>query len=403
MRENASTSSGASIITRLMGDCVITTDWTGVNMDTFTRLRQMDIDSMKAQRPKVLFSSGDAMAYSLHFKAFQDATDLNTVTFSDKLAEMLHWFDGTAKSIIEQHKQDPRHDARTAYGLATKELDAYFKDNQNSIVSFLATICNGRQLGSNDLKGHEDLHSELRRFLLSARITNSLAEFHRQESHIVRSIVESRLGHLADDFLRRHQKVLRQNQKGLSYDDLMAEVSDWTAIIKSRKPEVKAPKAQRASVAAVATTAPQKGKNKSSYAKRLVESPPKEQPSKCTVCGRPHPSQECSVLAAIPLAEDRVTHLRGLSLCFHCFCNDHRANECRQKPVCKICSKRHATLLHDRVFPDSAQRPQRSQQSRASTMNPDALPFEQTAAAQPRQPASTTVNNQPPSSQTATL
>ena len=130
---------------------------------------------------------------------------------------------------------------------------------------------------------------------------------------------------------------------------------------------------------------------------------PKEQPSKCTVCGRPHPSQECSVLAAIPLTEDRVTHLRSLSLCFHCFCNDHRASECRQKPVCKICSKRHATLLHDRVFPDSAQRPQRSQQSQASTMNPDALPFEQTAAAQPRQPASTTVNNQPPSGQTATL
>ena len=63
MRENASTSSGASIITRLMGDCVISTDWTGVNMDTFTRLRQMDVDAMKANRPKVLFSTGDAMAH----------------------------------------------------------------------------------------------------------------------------------------------------------------------------------------------------------------------------------------------------------------------------------------------------------------------------------------------------
>ena len=29
MRENASATSGASIITRLMGDCVISTDWTG--------------------------------------------------------------------------------------------------------------------------------------------------------------------------------------------------------------------------------------------------------------------------------------------------------------------------------------------------------------------------------------
>ena len=90
LRDNAATSSGASIITRMMGDCVISTDWTGVNMDVFTRLRQMDVDAMKASRPKVLFSTGDAMAYSIHFKAFQDATSLNTVTFSDKLAEMLH-------------------------------------------------------------------------------------------------------------------------------------------------------------------------------------------------------------------------------------------------------------------------------------------------------------------------
>ena len=334
------------------------------------------------------------MAYSIHLKSFQDATDLTTVTFSDKLSEMMHWFDGTAKSIIDQHKQDPRNNARTAYDLAIKELDEYFKDSQNSIAASLATICNGKQLNSGDLQGHEHLHADLRRFLLSARIANSMTEFQRQESHIVKSIVESRLGYFADDFLRRNQKVIRANGKGLGYDDLMAEISDWTAIIKSRKPEIKTQKPQRANVAAVATDTQQKGKQKPSYAKRLVESPPKQQQPKCTVCGHRHDSQECSVLAAIPNVDDRVTHLRGLRLCFHCFMDDHRAHQCRQIPVCKTCSKRHATLLHDRTYPPRTQDQQGQQQSRASNLSADAAPFPPTQTRQQPQTASTTAATQ---------
>ena len=97
---------------------------------------------------------------------------------------MLHWFDGTIKSIIEQHKQDPRNDARTTYNLALKEMDDHFKDNQNSIALSLVTISNGRQLNSGDLQGHENLHSALGRFLLSASNANSMTEFQCQESHI---------------------------------------------------------------------------------------------------------------------------------------------------------------------------------------------------------------------------
>ena len=96
MGNNASTSSGVSILTRLMGDCVITIDWSGVTMDTFTCLRQMDLDALKAARPKAVFSTGDPMAYSLYIKEFHDSTNLNTITYANKLAEMTHWFDGTA-------------------------------------------------------------------------------------------------------------------------------------------------------------------------------------------------------------------------------------------------------------------------------------------------------------------
>ena len=37
-------------------------------------------------------------------------------------------------------------------------------------------------------------------------------------------------------------------------------------------------------------------------------------------------------------------------LCFHCFGPDHSAKDCKEKPNCDKCGKKHATLLHDRQF-----------------------------------------------------
>ena len=386
---------GVSIITRLMGDCVLQTDWTGVTPDTFARLRQMDLDAMKSARPKHPFSTGSPVKFAMHMSSFEEATERATISYSDKLSELLFWFDGTAGSIIQQHKRDPRNDARMALAKAISELNSFFKEGQDPISSSLDVICRGRQLSSNDFQGHVDLYSELRQFLVSAQITESTSEFKRRETEIVKAIMESRLAHLADDFLRTSQRNLRLCGAASSFSDMMEEVQDWTTILKSRKPDGKQASRPKANVAAV--TAQQGQKQKQTMAKRVATSPPKQQPTdKCTICGHMHSSQECNVLASIPKADDRVTELRRLRLCFHCFSADHRANECKQRPVCAKCGRRHATLLHDRSY----QQPPQDKQPQASSLSAEALPFRQFQQ-QPQTEVATATT--PSSSQATTL
>ena len=84
---------------------------------------------------------------------------------------------------------------------------------------------------------------------------------------------------------------------------------------------------------------------------QLVNSPQQSQPMDvCNICGGRHHSHDCNILEAIPGAEDRVRKLAEKRLCFHCFGQSHLAKACKEKPMCAICNKTHATLLHDRQF-----------------------------------------------------
>ena len=95
-------------------------------------------------------------------------------------------------------------------------------------------------------------------------------------------------------------------------------------------------------------TAVQKQTTPQTYAGRLVNSPPKvQQTATCIECGGLHEMALCNILNAMTVKQ----HLEALTkrgVCFHCLNPGHRASNCTQRPICGRCSRRHATLLHDR-------------------------------------------------------
>ena len=357
---------GMNVLSRLMGDCVIKMDWSGMNPETIMRMRQMDVDSMKESRPRVPFSKGNAIEYSLHMSAFEEATKLATVSFADKLKELTFWFEGTAKDIILQHKQDPKNTDQTALALAISELDSFFKEAEDAVAATLAIIKSGKQLNAYDYQGHMELHAELRRFKLTAHLTNSTSEFQRRMDEIMSAVFDYRFGHRSAEFWRENQKSIRSHGKKFNFDDLLIELQDWCAVLKQNNPKNgKSAHNKAANVAAVSSTTSNNAK-KQSLAKRVANSPPKPQnTNKCTICGHLHPSQECNVLAEMSV-EKRLETLNSRQLCYHCFQDSHIAKACTQRPVCRKCSRRHATLLHDRKF---------DAQPRTSTLSSNALPF----------------------------
>ena len=82
----------------------------GVYEDTFIRCKQLHVDQMRGARPSIPFSKGTPLTYSLHMRAFRNATRYPTITYEDKMDEMIHWFCGEAGKIVRLHQLNMNHE-----------------------------------------------------------------------------------------------------------------------------------------------------------------------------------------------------------------------------------------------------------------------------------------------------
>ena len=92
----------------------------------------------------------------------------------------------------------------------------------------------------------------------------------------------------------------------------------------------------------------------SSYAERLINSPPmKQSTTRCGVCESYHATVECAALAKLH-PDEKVKKLREHQLCFHCLQRGHEAKSCpADKPRCVVCHRPHNSILHGRSFPSA--------------------------------------------------
>ncbi|XP_039440572.1 uncharacterized protein LOC120421426 [Culex pipiens pallens] len=66
---------------------------------------------------------------------------------------------------------------------------------------------------------------------------------------------------------------------------------------------------------------------------------------KCSVCNRQHGLNGCEQFKGKSVNE-KYNHLRKCGLCFNCLRRGHRVAACTSMSTCKICGKRHHTMLH---------------------------------------------------------
>ena len=70
---------------------------------------------------------------------------------------------------------------------------------------------------------------------------------------------------------------------------------------------------------------------------------------KCFYCAGPHWMDKCEKVLKIDV-EARQQFIRSNRLCFACLRKRHVANVCRTRLTCRICKRRHATILHQDNF-----------------------------------------------------
>ena len=68
-------------------------------------------------------------------------------------------------------------------------------------------------------------------------------------------------------------------------------------------------------------------------------------PKGCYKCSKNHPLYVCEEFGKLPV-EERQKLVSQLKICNNCFKKGHNSNECSSSRVCRVCQKRHHTLLH---------------------------------------------------------
>ena len=339
-------------------------DWAGVSTDTWLRIRQMDVDAMRAARPAKPFSTGSSLDYALHIANFERVTNKATASSRDKIEELVYWFAGDAREIIASYVAGGNADENLAF--AKSELDRLYKGSKDTLSTVIQSILKGDPIKQNDYNGHIKLYASLKNAGALANAVGSQNQF--MDSKTVINVVTARLPHMADRFLLHAEQQRSIAQRNVDFSDLKKHMDSWIWVLQQKYPDGQQEQ-KKANVAAVSSAPQQRSNQKQTFSQRLVESPPKQQHKiapTCTYCGARHSCHECSELKKLPVKQ-RVLALQSKNLCFHCMSSGCRARSCKDRPTCGVCGKSHATLLHDKDYVHKKAQP--------TQLSPEAIEF----------------------------
>ena len=230
--------------------------------------------------------------------------------------------------------------------MVRSQLDVFFSQHRDSFAETLKKVKKGKQIDKNDYQSHFELFSELVEAQMALVASGQAQEFDRRD--VLRDILESRLEHMADSFWEKDEERMRTTGSPMKFDDLLVRIQRWMTVLNNKGMAHKKPTSKIAAV----TSQTSSNTTKQTYASRLVNSQPKQQSTaKCNICGSVHATEECNQLVNIDV-DARMNLLSSKGLCFHCFEPGHQAKACtnRANISCKVCKRKHATLLHDRKF-----------------------------------------------------
>jgi hypothetical protein len=72
----------------------------------------------------------------------------------------------------------------------------------------------------------------------------------------------------------------------------------------------------------------------------------KQEQKSCAFCeDTRHDLETCKKFEKLTV-DERVKVIKEKRLCFRCFKGNHQSKQCQSHVVCKMCDKRHPTLLH---------------------------------------------------------
>uniref|UniRef100_A0A8D8SX50 Peptidase aspartic putative domain-containing protein n=2 Tax=Cacopsylla melanoneura TaxID=428564 RepID=A0A8D8SX50_9HEMI len=220
--------------------------------------------------------------------------------------------------------------------IAWQLLTQRFQNNRAIVRSYIQDIVNVHFMSKNPSESLREMLTQLKTSVQALDAldykTNALSE------QMIIYIVESKL----DDYLKEKWMECSDTQNPQTLKQLIKFLEKYCQILEIKTISNKATTIPCSPLASHETK-PTCSRSSYSCVKSVI----------CVICGENHSIYFCPVFQSLSNAE-RVQKVRQLNLCFNCL-KGHTIKKCNSREHCKLCDKRHHSLLHKTNFRNESQ------------------------------------------------
>ena len=323
------------------------------------------INALEAPRAQIISFNGDPLQYHRFMTSFKYSVEDKLVDPTARLNRLIQYCTGKALTVVQGCVvMEPERGYMTAIKLLRERFGTAIRVSQ----SWLSHILSQDKLKGNDGPGVQAYADVLRQCYHTLEAIGGMPELSSQQTII--SVVSK-----LPEFLQNRWRgeVIRIQ----SHQGRLISFIDVVHFVEQAADELNLPGYQL-------TRRPQAESTEHRTSKRNAGTfqVTTETVDKCILCNQAHRLFSCNTFKGKTESE-RYEFVRKQRLCFNCLSPKHKSRDCKSKHTCKVCNKKHHSLLH------STERPQQGGNPRAAS-GPSATPA--ATLPQPPQPVAVSSN-----------
>ena len=288
----------------------------------------------KAQLPpvEVVKFRGDPAEYFTFIRSFDSRIGSKHISDQDKLFYLQQYTEGQPHDIVRGCLLMPPEEG---YQEARRLLRKRYGKEENISAAHIEKLLTWPNIKADNI-------TSLQNFAVAMMVCDSVMTNMpvglRETDHprTLRKIVEKLPFHLHDRWRRVADAAMENRGRRVTFSDLV-EFVDREARIAANP--LYGRQKMEASRSSSSTKETQRQRTKYGLATSV------QVQSSCIYCKRAHRLEDCEALRRKE-PDERKKFIQEKGLCFGCLKSGHLAKGCQQRSSCKICGKRHVTLLH---------------------------------------------------------
>ena len=299
--------------------------------------------------------NGDLISYLPFIHAFENRIEQMTASHQERLFYLEQYTTGQPKELV----QSCLHmNAQLGYAEARRLLDEHFGDPYRLSTAYIQKALNwnaikpedGKELFSyalylrsccniiSSLPDMSELDTPSNLQLILSKLPYKLRERWRSKAYEIQEQTKRRARfHNIVDFLEKQAKVL--------LDPVFGTIQD--SVSRAAKPtgQIRPPPKKNfaTTVVPVAPAATPRGGNTSDSLQQKHSQMAYSKP--CLFCKGDHTMESCHQMA-LQQHKEKVEFLKKHGMCFACLTKGHVSSGCTRRLTCRMCQKKHPTILH---------------------------------------------------------